>query len=156
MIREARAADRAAIVALQLASWRDAYAGVLPDAYLADGLACDLTERWAGRDFAPPLVTLIAAPDLGFVCCLTDRAVPYIDNLHTRPDQRSRGIGRAMMTALFDCLRRAGAGAAELTVLQGNPRARAFYARLGGVEAAPRPAALFGHPVVEVPVRFPL
>ena len=157
-LRDATDADKPALAALQLASWRDAYRDELPRDYLEGALAGDLQARWAARDLSRT-VTLIAdggdAP-LGFACCLLDRTPPYVDNLHARPALRGRGIGGALMVALFDRLRARGHAAAELTVLEGNPGARRFYARLGGTEGAARPTELMGHPVREVPVTFRL
>ena len=157
-IRDAAPEDRDAIVALQVASWRDAYAAALPAGDLGDRLAAHLAGTWAARNFRPPLLTLVAEADglLGFVCCLADRAPPYIDNLHVRPGLRSGGTGGRLMAACFDRLRAQGYRGCALTVLDGNARARAFYARLGGVEAEPRPTSLLGRPVVEVPVLFRL
>jgi hypothetical protein len=46
IVREAEAGDAAAIAALQVRSWRTAYRGIVPDAFL-DGLAEDAwLERW--------------------------------------------------------------------------------------------------------------
>ena len=160
-LRDAGPGDRDAIAALHLASWRDAYGVALPRAYLDGALARDLAARWAARDLAPPLLTLCAwdaeGGDLaGFLCCETDRAVPYVDNLHAHPARRGEGIGRALMAGCGARLRAMGHAACELTVLEANPAARRFYRRLGGAEGAPRDAAIFGHPVREVPVRFDL
>lgn len=160
MIRDAREADRDAIAALQTASWRDVYAGALPPAFLRDGLAAGMAEKWRGRAFGPPLLVLVEeAGDgalAGFVCCLTDRDPPYVDNLHVDPGLRSRGTGSRLMGACFARLRGLGHDACALTVWDRNARARAFYARLGGTEGAARPADLMGHPVREVPVAFRL
>ncbi|KIT15665.1 GNAT family N-acetyltransferase [Jannaschia aquimarina] len=158
LIRRAVEADRDAIAALHLASWRDAYRGQLPDDYLDGALAEDLSEKWGTRPLDGTAITLVADEGgiRGFVHCLTDRAVPYIDNLHTAPARRSAGIGRALMLALFDRLRSSGRATAELTVLRDNPRARRFYARIGGIEGQARPTDLMGHEVIEVPVRFRL
>ena len=154
-VRDATEADKPALVALQLASWRDAYRGVLPDAYLDGSLAADLRDRWAARDLGQT-VTLIAGEADGFVCCLLDRTPPYVDNLHAHPARRGAGTGGALMAALFARLRDMGHEAVALTVLEGNAGARRFYARLGGTEGATRPTELMGHPVREVPVTFRL
>ena len=158
MIREADARDRDAIAALHLASWRDAYRGVLPDGFLDGALADELGALWTGRDLERTVTLVSDATDGldGFACCLTDRSVPYVDNLHVRPARRGGGTGAALMQALFARLRGAGHGMADLTVLEGNVRARAFYRRQGGIEGGARAAMLVGHPIREVPVRFAL
>jgi GNAT superfamily N-acetyltransferase len=47
------------------------------------------------------------------------------------PSARGRGLGRALLEALVDAVRAAGAPAVSLSVEDGNDRARALYASLG-------------------------
>lgn len=159
MIRHATAADREAIAALHLASWQASYGVVLPEAVLRDVLPGYLARKWEARGFGPDQVTLVAAGAAGldgFACALTDRPVPLIDNLHVRPSRRGGGIGAALLAALLDALRAAGAAAAELTVLERNPRAHAFYLRHGGRDIGGEDDRLAGRPVRVRRVRFDL
>ncbi|SDZ05864.1 Ribosomal protein S18 acetylase RimI [Jannaschia faecimaris] len=135
MIRLATAADREAICALHLASWQDSYGGELPPAYLRDVLPDAMAKKWATRSFAAPEMTFVAEEEgrlVGFVCALTDRDPPLIDNLHVRPDQRGQGTGGALMSAVKDALAADGFDHAYLTVLESNSRALAFYLARGG------------------------
>lgn len=67
-LRHLSADDRAALAALQGASWRSAYRGVLPDAFLdapaadAQGLAGRLSAEWAALTLAPDDLLLTHGP----------------------------------------------------------------------------------------------
>ncbi|MEO1273903.1 MAG: GNAT family N-acetyltransferase [Pseudomonadota bacterium] len=156
MIRPARDTDRAAIAAIQLESWRDAYAGALPETFLQDELPGILDQRWQGALLGPPNITLIAYEDapLAFAS-VVDRTPPHLENLHTRPAARSTGIGRRLMADVARRLIERDQEALTLEVLASNGRARAFYARLGGEEGPPFEDSHYGHKVQAVPVLFP-
>jgi ribosomal protein S18 acetylase RimI-like enzyme len=114
---------------------------------------------WAGRCFAPPLLTLVAEERgslTGFVCAFTDRDPPFVDNLHVAPDRTGRGTGGALLRALAARLRARDVEEAQLTVLAGNARARAFYRRMGGQEGAGRPHRFLGCATHVHPVRLDL
>ena len=159
MIRLATPADRAAIRDLHLASWQDSYGAELPAAYLRDELPAAMDAKWAARRFAGPEITLVATEGqeiTGFVCALTDRHPPLIDNLHVRPGLRGQGTGASLMTAIKAALRRAGHDRAYLTVLASNPRALAFYLAQGGVAEGQVDDQLVGHPVKAIRIGFDL
>mgnify|MGYP005840795481 CR=1 FL=1 len=152
VIREAVEADRPALAALQAASWRDAYAAILPADCLAAPLAAELAILWRTRPLGPPNLVLIAetprAAPAAFIAVLDlSSPSPLIDNLHTRPDQRSRGLGAALMAEAARRLIAHGRTTAHLTVAEANPRARAFYARLGGTEGPVETSTHGGHPM---------
>ncbi|HEX5501462.1 MAG TPA: GNAT family N-acetyltransferase [Thermomicrobiales bacterium] len=58
-----------------------------------------------------------------------------IQDFVVRPDLRSRGVGRRMLTIAEGLARRHGRARLGLNVGLDNPRARAFYERAGFVEA---------------------
>lgn len=133
-IRPATDRDRGAIAALQAASWRNAYAGVLDPDYLASGLAGDLARHWAGQPITPEDVVLVAEDGdvlLGFIAIWCQNT-PYIDNLHVDPALRSRGTGRQLMGHAARALRERNHDTAYLWVVSGNSRAISFYLSLGG------------------------
>lgn len=142
-IRDAAPADRWAIAALHLASWRVAYRGILDDDYLdgraeAEGRAL-WQARMARRD--PPGFVLLAEADealLGFVAVSRGTEPGFdvtIDNLHVDPDRRGGGIGRALLGAAARRLAGEGARSACLWLFDGNAAAGRFYAALGGTAA---------------------
>ncbi|CUH33787.1 ribosomal-protein-alanine acetyltransferase [Jannaschia seosinensis] len=159
MIRLATPEDRDAITALHLASWQDSYAGILPPEYLRDGLAGDLAAKWAARTFAPPELTLVAFTGkemTGFVCALTGREPPLIDNLHVRPDLRAGGTGGKLLEAMKVVLREGGFARACLTVLEENAAAHRFYLRHGGVDEGSVADEIVGFPVASRRIGFDL
>ena len=137
MIRDAGEADRDALRALHLASWRANYGVALPEAYLREVLPGVMAEKWAAFPLDRSAVTLVADGEDGiggFVRADVDPVPPLIDNLHTRPGLYGRGIGAALLRAARDRLAARGFARCWLTVLERNPRALAFYRREGGVE----------------------
>jgi GNAT superfamily N-acetyltransferase len=93
--------------------------------YLVGWLANDpvghLLLQWSGPE-AEPLASRI-----------TDCA--EIQDFVVRPDLRSQGVGRRMLTITEELTRRRGLQRLGLYVGLDNPRARAFYERAGFVEA---------------------
>ena len=57
----------------------------------------------------------------------------YLEDLYVRPDQRGRGLGRALLAALAQVCVRRGYGRLEWSVLDWNEPSIAFYRALGAV-----------------------
>lgn len=156
-IRRARPSDAAAIGAVHVATWRTAYAGVLPERYLADlsslrhaaGYEQAITDR---RNAHAIFVAVASGPDapadrapqdggvvVGFVSGGRARrtwlAQGEVETLYLLDDYRDRGIGRRLMRAMAAHLAAVGCRSAMLWVLSENPT-RWFYQRLGGRPAA--------------------
>jgi ribosomal protein S18 acetylase RimI-like enzyme len=66
----------------------------------------------------------------------------YVAHLGVAADQRSRGVGAALVLHLLDRGRRERCRVAELDVATTNPRARALYERLGFVVTRERRSTL--------------
>lgn len=156
-VRAAIEADREAIAAIHCASWRDAYAGFLPEEGLGKSLDARHGDFWR-RVFAEPLpgrAVLVAVAEnrvRGFVISHPDAADPGMDRiiaLHTAPAMRGRGFGALLMQVWADRLIGIGRRRAELTVAEENSGARAFYRRLGGVEGETRKDDFNGHGIAE-------
>lgn len=143
-LRDATPADARALATVQVASWRAAYRGLMPDEVL-DGLSVpELGRVWSGRFAArPPRTSVVVATDarrlVGFAAAgpplvPTDRADPTSGDLYALyldPDRWGRGIGTSLQTAALDRLGTHGFTHAGLWVLEGNQRARRFYHRTG-------------------------
>jgi ribosomal protein S18 acetylase RimI-like enzyme len=146
-IRDATAADIGAVRRLRAASWRAAYAGILPPVYL-EALDTGPEEiARAVRHFLqnPPDRHLLVAERGGrivaFAGCGPER--PSIEHLRTgvlrgevyalyaHPDAWSTGAGAALLGAARERLRADGRTEAVLWVLAANARAWAFYERQG-------------------------
>ncbi len=145
-IRGGVAGDAAGVAALHTASWRGAYAGIMPAAYLEGPLAGEHARLWEGRlaGGGREARLLVAVDGVGepagfvYLAAQGDGRV-LLDNLHVRPGLIGTGLGRRL-------LRRGFGWAAErfpgrdvyLEVLDGNARAVAFYVRQGGRAGARR------------------
>ena len=141
----ANPADAPAIAALHSESWRSAYRGLVPDAFLDGPVIDERLAHWTHRmahDNEGPRQVLKAVQGslmVGFVCTVRDAdrtRGPLLDNLHVKPGFKGSGIGRALLeearrwTALV-----APGQPMHLWVIEDNIAARRFYDRVGGVVA---------------------
>lgn len=151
-VRRALATDASAIGAVHVAAWRSAYAGLLPNAYLA-GLS-------ARRQAAGYVMAIQDEDSQVFVACASGMDVPKgsapqvvgfvtagparwpyggggcpaqaeVATLYVLDDWRDRGVGRRLLRASAAALAQAGHRSVFLWVLRDNP-SRWFYERLGG------------------------
>lgn len=140
--RAARAGDAAAIAAIHVASWRDAYAAILAPAFLAGPIEEDRRSLWATRlGNAPPSQWVETAehPEqglIGFICAYRDADAQWgslVDNLHVLPAWRGHSIGERLLRTVAGQLRQQGAvGGLHLWVFEANEPGLRFYLRLGG------------------------
>ncbi len=149
-VRNADPGDVAGIAEIYVETWRDAYAGILPDSVLL-GLS---TQRQAVQwrrtlDHDRTKVAVDGRHGLvGFGSAGPVRGgeLPYdgeVYTLYVHPDFQGKGIGRKLLTALFGALLLEGSESAILWVLADNP-ARFFYEAMGGKWAAVREEKLWG------------
>jgi ribosomal protein S18 acetylase RimI-like enzyme len=139
MIRAARPDDAHSIAAVHVATWQDAYAGLLPDEFLAALDVTEWAERWRGRLAAPAagVFTLVFEADgrlLGFVSGGPSRdEFPggEVYAIYVDPGCQGRGAGRRLLAAATRLLADAGFAGASLWVLSGNEPARGFYESQG-------------------------
>ena len=107
LIRSARVEDAHAVAAVRVASWRWAYRGIVPDAYL-DGLTeAESEESWravaAGEQpGAELLVCEVAGGVVGFACYGAARAPSFghageLYATYYLPQAMGKGHGSAMM-----------------------------------------------------------
>jgi ribosomal protein S18 acetylase RimI-like enzyme len=170
-IRRARPADATAIGAVHVSTWRSAYAGVLPDRYLADlsalrhaaGYEQAIADRRNGHAMFVAVASGADAPGdaaapeggaiIGFVSGGRARrdwlAQGEVETLYLLEDYRDRGIGRRLMRAMAAHLSAVGCRSAMLWVLRDNPT-RWFYQRLGGRPAAQERIRFAGQPMDQV------
>jgi len=155
-IRRARPADATAIGQVHVATWRSAYAGVLPDDYLAGmsalrhaaGYEQAIIERRNGHAVFVAVASGADVPEgtpadqsviIGFVsggrCRRPGLGQGEVETLYLLDDYRDRGVGRRLMRAMAAHLAAVGCRSVTLWVLRDNPT-RWFYRRLGGRPAA--------------------
>lgn len=148
-IRPADGADLPSIASIQVASWRDAYSGLLPADYLADQVQLDLQAHWEQQEILPQDVVLVADTADGLVgfVAVWCRPSAFIDNLHVLPPMRSHGIGAALMRAAAARLVALGHSTAYLWVFESNGAAIRLYERLGAVRGRRVRKEFFGQGV---------
>ena len=154
--------DVAAVTRLQVASWRAAYAGIIPAGYLAAMSAAEREQRHLARvrDPEPRARYLLAERD-GSVVGMAEVGPTRDDDLdpvttgevramYAEPGAWSTGVGTALMRACLEHLAAAGFHCVTLWVLEDNARARAFYERWGFRADGGRQVVDLGAPVAEV------
>lgn len=162
-IRRARPGDAAAIGAVHVATWRNVYAGVLSEEYLAGlstvrhaiGYEQAIADRRRGHAMFVAVASGADAPPgrsgdeggavIGFVsggrarrpglCGESPSGGGEVETLYLLDDYRDRGLGRRLMRAMAAHLAAVGCRSVTLWVLSDNPT-RWFYLRLGGRPAA--------------------
>ncbi len=145
-VRAARPEDAPAVAAVQVASWRHAYRGLLTDRYLAGLSEVESTDRWAtviGARSADQVVVVEVGPAVvGYARVgpsRDDDARPdtgELYSLYLDPRRWGTGAGRVLHDGALDVLATSGFTSATLWVLGTNARARAFYHRRGWVQVA--------------------
>ncbi|MBT3627220.1 MAG: GNAT family N-acetyltransferase [Rhodospirillaceae bacterium] len=164
-IRTAEPSDAGPIAEMHVATWRIAYAGILPDDVLL-GLTPGAEQRnWA---------RIIATIDHEFTVHVAEAAngellaygsagpvrpngLPLsgeVYTLYVSPDHQGQGLGRELLFSMFARLQAQGFGSAMLWVLAANP-ARFFYHAMGGAVAAERRESHFGVALDEVAYAWP-
>ncbi len=162
-IRQARTADSDAIAAIYVDTWRDAYAGVLPDRVLVN-----MSRRRQAADWRHALshqsgghhILVAEAGEAGEVAIAgfgscgpaRDTGLAYLGEvftLYVDPVHQGQGIGKALLAALFQALIRQGMASAVIWVLADNP-ARFFYEAHGGRLVGTRDERLWGTDLREI------
>ncbi len=152
-LRPARPGDAPAIARVHVETWRAAYAGIVPDAYLVAMTESKQALQWNNtiRSVVAPETVLVAeSSDLpggrvvGFGSCGRARQRPgagpgagEVFTLYVAPDWQGRGIGRRLLHGLLAKLEAGGLNEALVWVLSDNP-ARFFYEAMGARRAAER------------------
>ena len=137
-LRTADASDLDAVSALFLATWEDAYRGVLPEPVVDvfdEDRARALWHEALARDGRTAVVA--EDPDGTVVGVVVggrdpDRAgCGHIYSLYVHPQAQGRGVGARLLAHALEALAADGMTSATLWVFEANDSARAFYARAG-------------------------
>lgn len=116
-------------------SWRAAYRGLLPQAYL-DGIPVGKWVPYLERAGRESLLLLDGERIVGAASCSASRMPEFsgwgeIISLYLLPEYWGKGCGKRLFSAVVEQLEAMGYRNQFLWVLEGNPRARAFYERMG-------------------------
>ncbi len=144
-IRSGTLADARSIAGIHVASWRETYAGIVPDDYLSTLSIDRREEMWRKIVEQGAAGIFVASSDdgelLGFGSCGKQRSpeLPYVGEFQAiyvlRSAQR-RGLGRALMAAMSQHLMENKMSSAALWVVRENLAACRFYEALGGAIVA--------------------
>jgi GNAT superfamily N-acetyltransferase len=163
-IRRARPADAEAMGRVHVASWRSAYAGILPEAHLTALSAAReaafyeraIAARRGGHAGFVAIADGFEPPGSGIVGFATGGlsrrpqiAQGEVETLYLLDDFRERGIGRRLMRAMASHLASLGAQSAFVWVLEDNP-SRWFYERLGARLVAREALGYAGQRVIQL------
>jgi len=149
VILPAGPADADDLARVHVVAWRETYAGMLPDGYLAAMNAKIHARRWRLQltRARPGDVVLAAEGPQGLVGYCAG-AVPVsfgntaegeIFTLYLLRAAQRTGLGRRLFEAAARALAAEGATSLRLWVLNANRPARAFYEHNGGRAGAERP-----------------
>ena len=142
IVRDAMTEDAAAIAYILVDTWRQAYAGIMPDDFLA-GLSVEAREKRLREGFllpAPDRFVVLAEEDGGAVvgcamggACRDDE--PHFSGevyaIYVRPGHQHQGIGLALIRAAVKRLLALGHSSLLIWTLSENP-SRGFYEALQG------------------------
>lgn len=130
--------DRAAISRIYEESWKYAYRGIIPQAYL-DSIPAG---QWAPKLDQEGVGSLVAVEDgklVGTSSYCKSRWAEFgkcgeIISIYFLPQYMGRGYGRKLLCAAVSKLRELGFADIFLWVLEENERARTFYRRCGFIQ----------------------
>ncbi len=163
-VRPARPDDAPDIGRLQLATWRAAYASVLP-ARVLDGLTAeDVAQRWAEAVDHPPsprhwlLVALEGTETVGFAAIapagdadLDPTTTAELVTLLVEPRWGRRGHGSRLLAAAVETMRAQGCTTAVTWLLEPDRVSHGFYGSAGWEpDGTPRGLDVDGRIVTEV------
>jgi GNAT superfamily N-acetyltransferase len=141
-IRKATIDDSPGLARIQVDSYRTAYVGFFPQAYLDRFSYVEQTRDWQDLLSSASNEVLFVAENrqgeiVGYALgrAETDPRATYDSTLaamHVRRSQQRQGIGRRLLIAVVQELQAQGCRSLWLSTLAGNP-VHAWYKRLGGV-----------------------
>lgn len=141
-IRPAEVPDAASLAAVHEASWREAYAGILPYRALNSFISRRNTAWWV-RTVRHAGVLVLEAGDevVGYATYGRNRtgALPQggeIFELYLLPEYQGLGFGRRLFRAALQRLELIGAKGAIVWSIEDNDRAMDFYKAIGGKDVA--------------------
>jgi ribosomal protein S18 acetylase RimI-like enzyme len=159
-IRRQLLADVAAVSRVRARTWRAAYEGIVPAAFLesfeptAESVARD-EERFLGRGSqVHSFVALLDESLVGFVVAGPDRDLGppagEVWAIYVDPAHWGRGIGNQLLGKALTALREASRDPIALWVLEDNHPARRFYEHAGFVPTGERRHIDLGAPLPEI------
>ncbi len=164
-IRKASPGDATFIAHIYTETWRDTYAGMIPDRVLLSMSDRRHAALWTRnlRNSHSRELAMVAEDDgegiVGFGSCGAAKeqklgAAGEIYTLYVLPDFQGLGLGKRLLAALFQTLVDKDLESALIWVLAPNP-ARFFYQAMGGTQVAVRAEAFHGTHLDEMAFLWP-
>lgn len=159
-IRRQTLADVAAVSQVRARTWRAAYDGIVPAAFLdgfeptPESIARD-EDRFLGRGSqVHSFVALLDGIPVGFVVAGPDRDLGppagEVWAIYVDPPYWGRGIGNQLLGTALSALRDASRDPIALWVLEANRPARGFYEHAGFLPTGERRRIDLGAPLPEI------
>jgi GNAT superfamily N-acetyltransferase len=153
-LRDATAADAAAVAWVHVDSWKTAYQGLLPETVLSRLSYEERASKWVdilGSPRAGEFMLVAVEGQAGIVGFANggperqgQAAYPgELYALYLLPSHPGRGIGTRRFAGAVARIRQAGFGGMVVWVLEDNPYRR-FYVKMGGQPCAPGQHAIGG------------
>jgi GNAT superfamily N-acetyltransferase len=139
-VRAATMADADEIGRIQVETWREAYAPLLPPQTIAGFDVAARQQLWReglAREPRPGSATFVALADnvtVGFAtvgASASEDEAGEVYAIYVHPSSWGHGAGRSLIERSEESLRNAGFARALLWVLEGNDRAERFYRAAG-------------------------
>lgn len=162
-VRLARPEDAERIARIHVDTWRDAYAGLLPDRVLLRMSTRCEQGGWTGAILGEERVFVAERPEdgvVGFGSCGPNRSPNLgcdgeIYTLYVAPGFQGFGLGKYLVLNMLDEMHRYRNKDALVWVLRDNP-ARFFYEAIGAKHLAAKDERLWGEVVPQLAYRWEL
>ncbi|MBV6498705.1 MAG: hypothetical protein CJBNEKGG_00933 [Prosthecobacter sp.] len=138
-IRLSDPSDSLRIAEIQIATWRSAYSGIVPDRFLSSMSVAAHEQSWRrhiGHPHSPLFVATRAAECIGF-CHVTPARDPDLEGgaevvaIYVAPQCQRQGAGRLLMSSALGFAASSRYESLSLWVLTLNRAGRSFYERAG-------------------------
>ncbi len=154
-LRKMKPSDATGVATIQVDCWRKAYAGIIPDKYLASLDASSKAKTWeSGLSLNPDVIRIVALEKnvpLGFVAGLENRSSAFYPeiaseawSIYVHPDHWKKGIGKMLLLAFIEEMKALKHKTMIVWALEENLPARAFYEAMGGVLQSQNQTQTFG------------
>ena len=157
-VRIARETDFQDIAQVYIETWRDSYAGTLPDRVLLDMKNEKLVVSFS-QTLEHHSEVLVVAEDtkegivgMGTAGRNRDRRSRYLGEVYTlyvHPSHQNKGVGKMLLSHLFKELTKCNINSSIIWVLAGNP-SRFFYEVMDGKMTGIRDEILWGTALKEI------
>lgn len=166
-IRPAAREEAEVLADLHVRTWQEAYAGLMPDDYLASLTRSQRLPMWQQLLDSPDRVAIFVADHddkpIGFSCggiSNDEDAAPTTGemwSIYLLREFWNKGIGKKLHDILVKELWKRGFEEASLWVLESNDRTRLWYERQGwALDGSQKTAELWGATISEVRYRIRL